>query len=130
MHMNYYLVNDCWLMYLLSHNVMDHLINFMNNNRSSSLPLFHFPLITNPVISHIPFSLPVLRLIIVKRIFVLKWMKVAMSCVDCREVLLVCFTVDCCCNRVVTMLLPFHYIIFAQYKPLTYPRTLFHPPAR
>jgi hypothetical protein len=77
---------------------MDHLINSMNSNHPSSLPLFHFPLITNPVTSHIPFSLPVLRLITVKRIYVLKWMKVAVSCVDCSEVLLVCFTVDCCCH--------------------------------
>jgi hypothetical protein len=37
---------------------MDHLINFMNNNHLSSLPLFHFPLITNPVTSHIHFSTP------------------------------------------------------------------------
>jgi hypothetical protein len=37
---------------------MDHLINFMNSNRSSSLPLFHFLLITNPVTSHIHFFTP------------------------------------------------------------------------
>jgi hypothetical protein len=77
---------------------MDHLINFMNNNRSYSLPLFHFPLITNLVTSHIHFSFHVLRLITIKRIYVLKYMKVAMSCVDCNEVLLVCFIVDCCCH--------------------------------
>jgi hypothetical protein len=77
---------------------MDHLINFMNNNHSYSLPLFHFSLITNPVTSHIHFSLPVLRLITVKRILVLKYMKVVVSCVDYSEVLLVCFTVDCCCH--------------------------------
>jgi hypothetical protein len=75
---------------------MDHLINSMNNNHPSSLPLFHFSLITNPVTSHIPLSFPVLRLIIVKRISELKWMKVAVSCVDCSEVLLVCFTIDYC----------------------------------
>jgi hypothetical protein len=37
---------------------MDNLINFMNNNRSSSLQLFHFLLITNPVTSHIHFFNP------------------------------------------------------------------------
>ena len=37
---------------------MDHLINSMNNNRPFSLPLFHFPLITNPITSHINFSTP------------------------------------------------------------------------
>jgi hypothetical protein len=63
--------NDCWLMHLLSQNVMDHLINFMNSNCSSPLPLFHFLLITNPVTSHIHLSLHVLILITVKRIYVL-----------------------------------------------------------
>jgi hypothetical protein len=77
---------------------MDHLINSMNNNRLSSLPLFHFLIITNPVTSHIPFSLPVMRLITVKRISVLKRMKVAVFGVDYSEVLLVFFTVDCCCH--------------------------------
>jgi hypothetical protein len=90
--------NDYWLMHLLSQNVMDHLINFMNGNHSSPLPLFHFPLITNPITSHIHLSLPVLRLITVKRIYVLKWMKVAVSWVDCSEVLLVFFIVHCCCH--------------------------------
>jgi hypothetical protein len=37
---------------------MDHLINFMNSNGLYSLPLFHFPLITNLVTSHIHFSTP------------------------------------------------------------------------
>jgi hypothetical protein len=50
--------NDYWLMHLLSQNVMDHLINSMNNNYSSSLPLFYFPLITNLVTSHIHFFTP------------------------------------------------------------------------
>jgi hypothetical protein len=77
---------------------MDHLINPMNNNFPFSLPLFHFPLITNPVTSHIHFSLPILRLITDEKVYVLKWMKVAVSCVDCCEVLLVHFTVVCCCH--------------------------------
>jgi hypothetical protein len=38
--------------------LMDHLINLMNNNHSSSLPLFHFPLIKNPVTYHIHFLTP------------------------------------------------------------------------
>ena len=110
---------------------MDHLINSMNNNHPYSLPLFHSPLFTNPVTSHIPFSLHVLRLIIVKRIFVLKWMKVVVSCVDCSEVLLVFFIVDCCCHWAMTISSPLSlYHIFSQYKPLTYPKTLFHPHAR
>jgi hypothetical protein len=43
---------------LFSQNVMDHLINFMNSNRFSSLPLFHLSLITNPVTSYIHFFIP------------------------------------------------------------------------
>jgi hypothetical protein len=50
--------NYCWLMHLHSHNIMDHLINSGNNNCSSSLPSFHFPLITNAVTSHIHFFTP------------------------------------------------------------------------
>jgi hypothetical protein len=37
---------------------MDHLINFMNNSHLYSLSLFHLPLITNLVTSHIHFSTP------------------------------------------------------------------------
>jgi len=36
-------------MNLLCSMFMDHLINLMNNNHHSSLPWFHFPLITNPI---------------------------------------------------------------------------------
>jgi hypothetical protein len=51
---------------------MAHLINFMNNNHSFSLSLFFFPLITTPSPSHIHFSLPVLKFITVKKIYVFK----------------------------------------------------------
>jgi hypothetical protein len=37
---------------------MDHLINFMSSNRLSSLPLFHFPLITNPITFSYSFFIP------------------------------------------------------------------------
>jgi hypothetical protein len=47
---------------------MDYLINFVNSTHSHSPPLFHFSLITTPSPSHIHFSLPVLKLIIVKKI--------------------------------------------------------------
>jgi hypothetical protein len=66
--------------------VMDHLINFMNNNHSFSLPLFHFPLITTPSPSHIHFSLPVLKLITVKKISLLKQLEVALSWLDYSDV--------------------------------------------
>jgi hypothetical protein len=64
---------------------MDHLINFMNNNHSLSLPLFHFFLITTPSPSHIHFSLPVLKLITVKENFVLKQLEVTLSWLDYSE---------------------------------------------
>jgi hypothetical protein len=84
----------------------------MNSNPSSSLPLFHFPLITNPVTSHIHFLTPCSEIDYSKDNSVLKKMKVAMSCVDCSEVLLVFIIVDCCFHLAVTMSFPPHYIIF------------------
>jgi hypothetical protein len=75
---------------------MDHLTNFMNSNHYSSLPLFHFLLITNPVTSHIHFPLPILRLITIKRISVLKQSKMVVACMDYNDVLLVFFVIDCC----------------------------------
>jgi hypothetical protein len=64
----------------------DYLINFMNNTYSLSPPLFHFSLITTPSPSHIHFSLPVLKLITVKKIFVLKQLEVAVSWLDHSDV--------------------------------------------
>jgi hypothetical protein len=40
---------------------MDDLINFMNNIHYLSRPLFLFSLITTPSLSHIHFSLPILK---------------------------------------------------------------------
>jgi hypothetical protein len=76
-----------WLVYfLLQNGFMDHLINFMNNNHSLSLPLFLFSLITTPSPSHIHFSLPVLKLITVKKNYVLKQLEVAVSWLDYSDV--------------------------------------------
>jgi hypothetical protein len=69
---------------------MDHLINFMNNDCSSFLPLFHFPLITNPVTSHIHFFTPCSEIDYSQEIvLVSRQLKVAVSCVDYSDVLLV-----------------------------------------
>jgi hypothetical protein len=65
---------------------MDHLINFMNSNHSHSPPLFLFSLITTPSPSHIHFSLPVLRLITVKKNFVLKQLAVVVSWLNYNDV--------------------------------------------
>ena len=50
--------NCGWLMHLLRSMFMDHLINLMNSNSLSSLPWFHFPLITNPITSPFHFFTP------------------------------------------------------------------------
>jgi hypothetical protein len=77
---------------------MDHLINFMNNNHSFSLPLFHFPLITNPIAFPYSFFTPCSEIDYSQENLVLKQLKVAVSCLDYNDVLLVYFTVDCCCH--------------------------------
>jgi hypothetical protein len=51
---------------------MDHLINFMNNNRYPPLPLSHFPLITNPFTSHIHFFTPCSEIDYSQEIFCVK----------------------------------------------------------
>jgi hypothetical protein len=65
---------------------MDCLINFMNNTRSHSPPLFLFSLITTPSPSHIHFSLPVLKLITVKENSVLKQLAIAVSWLNYSDV--------------------------------------------
>jgi hypothetical protein len=76
-----------WLVYFLFQNgYMDYLINFMNNTRSHSPPLFLFSLITTPSPSHIHFSLPVLKLITVKKNYVLKQLEVAVSWLNYSDV--------------------------------------------
>jgi hypothetical protein len=76
---------------------MDHLINFMNNNHSFSLPLFFFPLITTPSPSHIHCSLPVLKLITIKKIYVLKQLEVAVSWLNYSDVSWFALQLIVCC---------------------------------
>jgi hypothetical protein len=76
-----------WLVYFLFQNgYMDYFINFMNNTCSHFPPLFLFSLITTPSPSHIHFSLPVLKLITVKKTIVLKQLAVAMSWLNYSDV--------------------------------------------
>jgi hypothetical protein len=76
-----------WLVYfLLQNGFMDYLINFMKNTRSLSPPLFHFSLITTPSPSHIHFSLHVLKLITVKKNYVLTKLEVTVSWLDHSDV--------------------------------------------
>jgi hypothetical protein len=76
-----------WLVYFLFQNgYMDYLINFMNSTCSHSPPLFLFSLITTPSPSHIHFSLPVLKLITVKKNYVLKQLAVAVSWLNYSDV--------------------------------------------
>jgi hypothetical protein len=65
---------------------MDYLINFVNSTRSHFPSLFSFSLITTPSPSHIHFSLPVLKLIIVKKNYLLKKLAVAMSLLNYNDV--------------------------------------------
>jgi hypothetical protein len=65
---------------------MDYLINFVNSNRSHSPSLIHFSLITTPSLSHIHFSLPVPKLITVKKNYVLKQLAVAVSWLNYNDV--------------------------------------------
>jgi hypothetical protein len=69
---------------------MDQSINFMNNNRFFfPSMIFIFRKLQIPSSSHFIFPLPVLRLIIVKRILVLRQLKLAVNGVDYSDVLLV-----------------------------------------
>jgi hypothetical protein len=106
---------------------MDHLINFMNNNYSFSLPLFHFPLIKTPSPSHIHFSLPVLKLITVKKIYVFKKLEVAMSWLNYSDVSwfslqLIFFSLSS--NRVLS---PSSYHVFLNTNPSHIPKPFDHP---
>jgi len=115
-----------WLVYFLLHNgLIDYLMNCMNNTCSLSPPLFCFSLITTPSPSNIHFSLPLLKLIIVKESYVLKQSEFTFSWLDHSDVffglhynwLLLSFS----SKRV---LFPLIISCFTQYKPLAYPKTL------
>jgi hypothetical protein len=65
---------------------MDYLINFMKSTHSHSPPLFRFSLITTPSHSHLHFSLPFLKLITVKKTYVLKQLAIAVSWLNYSDV--------------------------------------------
>ena len=108
---------------------MDHLINFMNNNHSFSLPLFHFLLITNPIAFPYSFFTPCSEIDYSQENFGIK-------AVESGSVL---FGLQWCfigfLHSWLLLSLSSNHVLFplimsclSQYKPLTYPREPFFTP--